>query len=186
MKSCIIIGGSGFVGRHLVDHLLVKNLYSRIIIGDLVPPSDPPAAPVIYIQTDVRRPIDPKPYADVLDGQEAVIYNLAAISRIPGYPDKDYYETNIWGAEQVCALAEAVGCETIVFTSTIATYGSSKDLKVEDAIPMPDNPYGTSKVIAEHIHRSWLVSQQGRNLHILRKGSFFIQAGGIPSKPPFM
>ena len=89
----IVIGGSGFVGTHLLNHFLERNIHEKVIVGDLVPPplNDPR---ITYIALDIREPIDSGPFAEHLqeDGN-AVIYNLAAISRILGYPDRDYHET---------------------------------------------------------------------------------------------
>ena len=58
----------------------------------------------------------------------------------PGYPDKDYFETNMLGAENVTAYASAQGITTILFTSSIAPYGASEELKTEESLPMPNTP----------------------------------------------
>jgi GlcNAc-P-P-Und epimerase len=175
MKTAIITGGSGFVGRHLIRYLLEQGAYERVVNIDIQPPSEGfyGLERVEFIQHDLRKPMD-KDIANTLSGAEAVIYNLAAICRIPGFPDHDYFETNIRCAEHAVALAEAIGCKNIVFTSSVAPYGASEELKTEESVPMPDNPYGSSKLSAEYIHRLW---QQGdpnqRKLTILRPGIIF-------------
>ncbi len=68
-----------------------------------------------------------------------IIYNLAAICRIPGFPDIDYFQTNIPGAEQVTLFAEKIGCSRIVFTSSITVYGTIEAERDEDAYPQPDS-----------------------------------------------
>lgn len=175
MKIAIIIGGSGFVGRHLVRHLLESRPYDRLIVVDLTVPTEN-SQQVTFIQTDVREPISDQQFRKVIkDGDQVHIYNLAAICRIPGFPDRDYFETNIRGAENVCTFADEIGCKDIVFTSSISIYGTSEEEKVEDILPQPDNPYGISKLVAEHIHRTWQADDPTKNLHILRPGIIFGQ-----------
>lgn len=172
-RIAIIFGGSGFVGRHLTAYLLDGHHYDRLVVADLVPP-DQDADKITYIPTDVRHPIDNQPFLEFIGGEGQVhIYNLAALCRIPGFPDRDYFETNIRGAENVCAFADEIGCKTIVFTSSIAVYGASEEEKREDSLPMPDNPYGISKLVAEEIHKTWQASGPSKNLAILRPGIIF-------------
>lgn len=171
-KAAIIFGGSGFVGCHLIRYLVKHQFYDEVVVGDLVPPPFENEL-IKYIPTDIRRPIDTKRYKAIVNGKETHIYNLAAICRIPGYPDKDYFETNIRGAEAVCSFADEIGCQTIVFTSSISIYGTSEEEKSENSLPQPDNPYGVSKLIAEYIHRNWHAGDVTKNLHILRPGIIF-------------
>ncbi|MCH7576043.1 MAG: NAD(P)-dependent oxidoreductase [Candidatus Marinimicrobia bacterium] len=172
MKSAIVFGGSGFVGRHLVRHLLSQGFYKQILIADLVPPVWD-ADQVTYIISDVRQPIDPKAFPAEFSGGELAIYNLAALSKIPGFPHEDYFQTNINGAENICAFADEIGCKTLVFTSTMAVYGASEDEKREDSLPQPDNPYGISKLAAEYIHKLWLAGGTDKRLSIVRPGIIY-------------
>ena len=62
--------------------------------------------------------------------------------------EEAYFETNIRGAENVTAFAEKYGIRKILFTSSIAPYGASEDLKTEETLPTPNTPYGISKLVA--------------------------------------
>ena len=85
-----------------------------------------------------------------------------------------YFETNIRGAENVCAFAEKFGIKKIVFTSSIAPYGAAEDLKTEETLPTPNTPYGISKLVAEKIHTIWQAKQPNeRQLTIVRPGVVF-------------
>ncbi|MFC1620010.1 NAD-dependent epimerase/dehydratase family protein [Candidatus Neomarinimicrobiota bacterium] len=174
MKIAIVIGGSGFVGRHMIRSFLNDNLYDQIIVCDLIPPPVLDGR-IVYIPTDVRTCIDPGSLMDASEDNAVIIYNLAAICRIPGFPDKDYFETNTLGARNVCALADEIRCRDIIFTSSISIYGASEDEKIEESLPQPNNPYGISKLVAEHIHRAWQASDPAKNLLILRPGIIFGQ-----------
>jgi nucleoside-diphosphate-sugar epimerase len=102
-----------------------------------------------------------------------LIFNLAAVHREPGHQAHEYFETNLKGAENVCAWAASTGCERIVFTSSIAPYGPSEDLKNEGSLPVPDSPYGSSKLAAEKMHMAWQAGDDRRRLLMLRSGVVF-------------
>lgn len=172
----IIFGGSGFIGTHLI-HLLKNECVKtgdKIYDLDIVMPGEEGVVPgvvekndgVEYFRLDVRKPIefDFKPTAD------DVIFNLAAVHRTPGHPDREYFETNIRGAENVTAFAEKHGINKILFTSSIAPYGASEELKKESTLPTPNTPYGISKLVAEKIHQIWQVKDAKRELTIVRPG----------------
>lgn len=156
--SYFIFGGSGFIGTHLVT--LINNLYPGTPIYNLDIVENSHEGKSTYINCDVRSDIN----VDVPITSEDVIFNFAAVHRTPGHPDQAYFETNIRGAENVCAFAEKLGIKKIVFTSSIAPYGAAEDLKTEDTLPTPNTPYGISKLVAEKIHTVWQAKKPNDSL----------------------
>ena len=177
MMNCIITGGSGYVGSHLINYLLEEKAHSQIIILDYKAPStdySDSKVKIEYVDADVRKKVDPRIFRELGCNEKTVIYNLAAICRIPGFPEIDYYRTNILGAEMVCQLAEDLGIKKMIFTSSVSPYGGSEELKTEESIPQPKDPYGSSKMAAEYIHKGWQkVDPENRVLCILRPGIIF-------------
>lgn len=179
IKSAVLFGGTGFIGTHLAQHLLRENLAETIVLVDLKPPPDSPysrqlqsalkSGRVCYVEHDVRKPVP----AGILPLKADLVFNLAAVHREPGHAAKEYFETNLLGAENVCAWASQAGCQTIVFTSSISPYGPSEEKKTEQSLPTPETPYGSSKLAAEKIHMAWQSSGEGRQLLILRPGVVF-------------
>lgn len=172
----IIFGGSGFIGTHLI-HLLKEECVQpgdKIYDLDIVLPGEEGCVPGIveknegvdYIRCDVRYPIDFK----FTPTKDDIVFNLAAVHRTPGHEAIEYFETNIRGAENITAFAEKYSINKILFTSSIAPYGASEDLKSEDSIPTPNTPYGISKLVAEKIHMIWANKDNSRELTILRPG----------------
>jgi nucleoside-diphosphate-sugar epimerase len=164
----IIFGGSGFIGTHLI-HLLkdeVVKSEDKIYDLDIVMPGEEGVVPGIVEKNDVIKPIDFK----FEPTENDVIFNLAAVHRTPGHPDNEYFETNIYGAENVTAFAEKYGIKKILFTSSIAPYGAAEELKKEDTLPTPNTPYGISKLVAEKIHEKWQAKSDDRELTIVRPG----------------
>lgn len=179
----IITGGTGFIGTHLANFISEINPSANIYNLDIVKPGTPlptvknykptlkegEAHKAIFIYCDVRKEIS-VPF-EVTPND--IIFNFAAVHRTPGHPDYEYYETNIKGAENICAFAEKHGIRKIVFTSSIAPYGAAEELKEETTLPTPNTPYGISKLIAEKIHRIWQAKESTRHLTIVRPGVVF-------------
>jgi len=162
----LIFGGSGFIGTHLTKCLKISYPESKIYSLDIVKGTDKNQ---IYVSCDVRKSIE---FPFLINGDDVII-NLAAIHRTPGHPDVAYFETNILGAENITRFAEKFGIKKIIFTSSIAPYGSSEAIKNESTIPTPNTPYGISKLVAEKIHEIWQAKSFGRELTILRPGIVF-------------
>lgn len=103
-----------------------------------------------------------------------LVANFAAVHREPGHEDHEYYETNLLGAKNVCAWADQVGCNNLIFTSSISPYGPSEVPKTEASLPVPVTAYGGSKLVAEKIHQAWLSAEaNSRHLVIVRPGVVF-------------
>nr|WP_320136962.1 NAD(P)-dependent oxidoreductase [uncultured Amphritea sp.] len=176
MRVAAIFGGAGFIGCHFTNYLLENKIVEQVVIYDLVP-INPKKIGGVYSEiykagfikferTDVRNKIISEPEGDIV-----LIANFAAVHREPGHNSEEYYETNLKGAENVCQWAEKVGCEKIIFTSSIAPYGPTEEPKTELSIPVPVSAYGGSKLAAEKIHETWQAcDKKNRKLVIARPG----------------
>jgi nucleoside-diphosphate-sugar epimerase len=202
VKVCIVVGGSGYIGTKLCERLLSLGAFDKIIVTDI---SDPVQAldGVVYIKQDVRDGI----YIDALeniDKAHSWLFNFAAIHREPGHSLHEYFDTNVVGADKVNDFLERSAIANLFFTSSIAPYGRSREVRSEVSPCYPETPYGISKWKAESIHRLWLEGGKARRLIICRpsviygpgdpgnvlrmikgiqKGSFFIpgEAGIVKS-----
>ncbi|MFK5971669.1 MAG: SDR family oxidoreductase [Flavobacteriaceae bacterium] len=165
-ENYLLFGGSGFIGGHIVNYI-VNLTKQKAFVFDIEPSKSEGAN---YEQIDVKHEIITK-YSPL---NTDVILNLSAIHRTPGHPSNEYFETNLLGAKNVCDYARKYGVNTIVFTSSIAVYGTYEEQKTEDTVPMPDIPYGISKLTAEYIHKLWqLEDPEKRKLIIVRPGVVF-------------
>jgi nucleoside-diphosphate-sugar epimerase/glycosyltransferase involved in cell wall biosynthesis len=143
MKA-VVFGGEGYIGRHL------KNLtrsFDEVVMVDHLRPSP---ADVVY--ADVRRPIPTKIAGETPPDW---IVLLAAVHREPGHRPDEYFETNLNGARNIAAYAEAVGCTNIFFFSSSSVYGATEEPTDEQTITCPTSPYGSSKLGAELILEGW-------------------------------
>ncbi|WP_303292772.1 NAD(P)-dependent oxidoreductase [Marinobacter sp. ST-43] len=179
MKVAVIFGGNGFIGSFFAKHLVEEKKFSKVYIFDCESLSSKDSSfrrallhsprSITQVIGDVRSSIDWRPKEHV-----NLIANFAAVHREPGHEGYEYYETNLRGAENVCAWAEKVGCNNLIFTSSIAPYGPSESPKDEESLPVPISAYGCSKLVAEEIHQKWLAADaDNRHLVIVRPGVVF-------------
>ena len=160
-----MLGASGFIGTRLVRRLHTRG--EPVTALDILPPRERLDS-VDYQVADVRYPIAPE-----IGAGASILYNLAAVHRTPGHPDNEYYDTNVAGALNATAFAEACDIRTIVFTSSISVYGPCEQAVDETSPLHPVSSYGRSKRLAERIHRDWLERGEGRRLVIVRPGVVF-------------
>lgn len=179
MASAVVFGGTGFIGVFFAQYILGKGHVDKVYLFDQEPMSSKTSvfrrrleasdSRLEAIIGDVRQPIAWMPAEPV-----ALIANFAAVHREPGHEDFEYYETNLLGAENICAWAERVTCNQIIFTSSISPYGPSEEVKNECSLPVPATAYGGSKLAAEKIHQIWQARDDAqRRLVIVRPGVVF-------------
>lgn len=176
MKHVIIFGGAGFMGSHWALYLLENTNVEKIILADIAPirgyffegklGQALRSGRVQYKNVDVRFPIKKANLGRNFD----LICNFSAIHREPGHQHKEYFETNLPGAENVCQFARDINCRSILFSSSIGVYYPDKHQKTEKSIPAPISAYGSSKLIAEKIHLVWKSESPRRSLLIVRPG----------------
>lgn len=175
----VIFGGTGFIGSFFARFLIDDQGFDKVYLVDHEPLEQKASVfrcemlngseKIEVIHGDVRRAIDWVP-----QGAVDLIANFAAVHREPGHEDFEYYETNLLGAENVCAWAEKVGCRRMIFTSSISPYGPSEEVKDERSLPAPTTAYGGSKLVAEKIHQIWQAKgADTRYLVIVRPGVVF-------------
>ena len=123
-----VIGGSGFIGSALVRALRQAGHEVRII--DRAPSQ---AYPDAWIEADVR---DREALHRACRGCD-VLYNLAAEHRDDVRPVELYHQVNVVGAQRTCEVAEQLGIERLIFTSTVAVYGMTEGEADETAATRP-------------------------------------------------
>ena len=180
MNSAVIFGGTGFIGIYFGQYLLEYGHAEKVYLVDIEPieikfsefrkKQVAKDLRLVFVMGDVRQSLD----WFVPSEQVTLIANFAAIHREPGHEDWEYYKTNLLGAENICSWAEKVGCNHVIFTSSISPYGPSEEVKDECSLPLPATAYGGSKLAAEKIHQIWQAHDDAnRRLVIVRPGVVF-------------
>lgn len=165
MKSCLILGGAGYIGFKWAERL-ANSGQIEIVIADTRAPQSAMPSGVRFATCDIRKPLAPQLGSLRPDW----IFNFAAVHREPGHERAEYFDTNLPGARHVCAFAEATDCQNILFTSSIAVYGPTNGPTSESQPKYPTTAYGISKLCAELIHEGWQRSATNRRLIVCRPG----------------
>ena len=163
MNICLI-GGSGFVGSHLIEKL--KGNHALTIIDKEVIPE----FRSFTIQGDIR---DRNFLNEKLSGFDLVIH-LAAEHKDNVAPTSLYYDVNVEGTKHILEAMDKNGISKIIFTSSVAIYGLDKENPDEDHPHNPFNDYGKSKWQAEEVLRDWFQrSSEEKVLSIVRPTVIF-------------
>nr|CCD11814.1 unnamed protein product [Trypanosoma congolense IL3000] len=118
-KSCVVTGGTGFVGSRLVE-MLVERGAERVVCFDIVPPQFTVGAwqhpAVEYVVGDIAK------YGDVLraiSGADCVWHLAAAVG--PFHPRELYRKVNYEGTVNVIRACKQLGVKKLVMSSSPST-----------------------------------------------------------------
>lgn len=176
----IVLGGSGFIGSHLVDALLAQGRTVHVIDNtgdftgtpdgyDLLPSNlvhhyckdklDGLPHNLTYENTDIRE--------DDLDftGADRVFHLAALADIVPSIENPvDYYDTNVTGTMRVLEAARKAKVKKVIYTASASCYGKETFWKRGDEIytsvaenfPVdPQYPYALTKFMGEQLVAHW-------------------------------
>ena len=149
--NILVTGGAGFIGSHLVRHLLAKGEKVTALdnLSTGLAENLPPEAKLV--EMDILDEELPKVVAA---GAFDAIVHLAAQTVVDTSIKNPFLDTreNLLGTVQVLEAARAANVKRVIFASTAAVYGDVKedDLPVREAQPTePMSFYGLSKLSVE-------------------------------------
>ena len=162
MPTALVTGAAGFIGSHLVEHLVAQGWQVRAFVrysshdqyGALVHAAKDVLNEVELVPGDLR---DADRVRHAVDGMDAVLH-LGAVIAIPySYSaPRDVVETNVLGTLNVLEAARACGTPRVVHTSTSEVYGSAQQLRMDETHPLQgQSPYAASKIGADKVAESY-------------------------------
>ena len=151
--KCLVTGGAGFIGSHIVGKLLQNNHEVVVIDNESAESNDAFNWYDDHAQNHVVDIRDFDTCRPLFDGVEYV-FHLAAHSRIQVAMEnpRECLETNYLGTYNMLECARQVGARRFINSSTSSSYGLANDPPLqEDMTPDCLNPYSASKVGAESL-----------------------------------
>ena len=151
MSSCLVTGGAGFIGSHLVEALVGQGDQVRVLdnlssgrMENLAAVEDQ----VELISADVQ---DVSACRQALDGVE-VVFHLAALASVPASiaTPAITHDACLTGTLRMLDAARQADVSRFVFASSSSLYGNRSDeLQTESDLPAPESPYAAAKLAGE-------------------------------------
>ena len=167
-KKCLITGGCGFIGHHVVEHFC-RNTDMQVIVLDKLSYASKgydrlrDTGVFHLLQTycvDLCQPIPPGLFYELESEQIEVILHIAAETHVDNSIDTPvpFVENNIKSTLNLLEYARRLPhLKNLIYFSTDEVYGSAAEgeaFKEGDA-HKPSNPYSASKSAAEMICQSY-------------------------------
>jgi UDP-glucose 4-epimerase len=152
MSFCLVTGGAGFIGSHIVDALLARGDRVRVL-DDLstgrLENLNHCINEIEFIEGDVR---DEEIAQQAATGVDFLFHLAAMVSVSQSMVQPVEAELiNAVGTLNLLQAAGATGVRRVILSSTCAVYGDEPTLpKIETMPPHPKSPYAISKLTAEH------------------------------------
>jgi len=157
----VVTGGAGFIGSHLVRHLLDDG-HEVAVIDNFTDFYDPAIKRANVASFGGRARIIEANIEDfaamqavLAEGKFDTIVHLAARAGVrPSIENpKGYIDTNITGTYNLLEGARAAGTRHFIFASSSSVYGLAKVVPFSEELPLPQtlSPYAATKLSGEQL-----------------------------------
>lgn len=157
---CIVTGGAGFIGSHLVDRLLAEN--HSVTVLDNFSTGRPEnlsrqedTENLTLIEADVSDFSKIIPYFEKTD----IVFHLAALADIvPSIANPmEYYNSNVTGTLCVAEASRLSGVKKLVYSASSSCYGIPSIYPTPETVGFdPKYPYSFTKYLGEQIVFHWM------------------------------
>ncbi len=156
---CVVTGGSGFIGSHMVDLLLAEG-HEVVAIDNFSTgrrenlDHHKGAAALAILEADVR---DADALRPAFEGVDWVFHFAALADIVPSIETPTaYISANVMGTLGVLEAARAAGVRRLVYSASSSCYGIPDAYPtVEDAAIRVEYPYALSKYLGEQMALHW-------------------------------
>lgn len=150
MSKALVTGAAGFIGSHVLDHL-IKNGYKTVALDDLSGGFEDNVNPgAEFVKGSVN---DVELINDLFAKHRfEYVFHLAAYAAegLSHFIRRFNYQNNLIGSINLINASINTGTvKCFVFSSSIAVYGKNQLPMKEENTPLPEDPYGVSKLAVE-------------------------------------
>lgn len=158
-EQCVVTGGAGFIGSHLVERLLKDG--HRVIVLDNLSTGHPSKLehvkgnPELQIdEVDVAEHEAVKPF---FEGVHWVFHLAALADIVPSIQHPlDYHRSNVDGTISVLEAARCAGVRRFIYAASSSCYGIPDEYPTPETSPIrPMYPYALTKYIGEQYVMHW-------------------------------
>lgn len=157
-RKCVVTGGAGFIGSHLVDLLLQKGFEVHVI-------DNLSGGTLSNLNNHSRNPNFVFHKLDILNLESDseifykadYVFHLAGIGDIvPSIESPDlYFNVNVQGTIKVLEASRFSEVKKFVYAASSSCYGITEGSTREDAQISPEHPYALSKYLGEQCAFHW-------------------------------
>ena len=151
MRRSLVTGGAGFIGSHLVEALLVREDYVRVLDNF----SSGKEEHLADVQDNIDLITgDLRDQADLASALKDIdyVYHQAAFVSVPLSIEEpeQCFGINVGGTVQLLSAALKAGAKRVVIASSAAVYGDNPAIPLNEEMGLnPMSPYATSKIVGE-------------------------------------
>ena len=151
MQPILVTGGAGFIGAHTCKELAAHG-FQPIAFDNLSRGHRDALQWGPFVQGDIPKQDDLDCAFERYQPQSVIHFAVLAYVGESVEQPLTYYQNNVSGLINVLDVMVRHGVDTIVFSSSCATYGVPDVLPIaEEALQRPISPYGHSKLMCEQI-----------------------------------
>ena len=152
-KRCLVTGGSGFIGSHLVEQLLGRG--HRVTVIDNYSTGRPlnlahlKQRPELRVeQADIN---DAARIAPLFDGVDWVFHLAALADIVPSIQmPTHYHRANVDGTAAVLEAARTAGIKRFLYAASSSCYGIPDHYPTAETAELrPQYPYALTKLVGE-------------------------------------
>ncbi|MFC1630293.1 SDR family oxidoreductase [Patescibacteria group bacterium] len=152
--KCIVTGGAGFIGSHLVDRLITEGNEVKVIDNLSTGKKENLNLKADFYHLDICDPSfwHEKDRVESLFKNTDFVFHLAAVPSVLVSVEDPLgtSENNILGTLNVFKAASDARVKRIVFASSSAIYGNQDVLPIKENMkPAPISPYALQKLVGE-------------------------------------
>ncbi len=152
---CIVTGGAGFIGSHLVEMLLTDSKNEVIVIDNLSSGNIKNISDfknrIQFIHADLTNPNSI--WTDVIHKSDTVFHLAALADIVPSVQNPEaYFRSNVDGTFNLLQICKERAIRKFIYTASSSCYGISKELPTSEGSTIsPEYPYALTKRLGEEL-----------------------------------
>lgn len=149
--KCVVTGGAGFIGSHLVDRLIADNKEVHVIDNFSSGKKENCNKKALYHNCDISNVKNISSIKKILNNTQ-VVFHCAALARVQPSIDNPikYENNNTLGTINILKCASDMNVKRLIYSASSSAYGPTKKLpNLESDAPNPISPYANQKYYGE-------------------------------------